>query len=350
MRFWAGSSRGFRALKTWFTLKVYGLHALGETITRTCELARYLEQRVAATEELELLAPMQLNIVCFRYRCPDPDRANARIVVELQESGVAAPSTTRINGDLAIRAAITNHRTSRADIDALIDADPRIGTRNRAGTAPNWRRLILTSWAPALQRKEALREVEARFASDPESVDLRFERACLLAELGQNEHAKQAYLDVLARCPSHVGALNNLGTLLYMTGYRTAARSAYTEAIARHPDQPMAHVNLGNLFLEAGDLAQAREHYEAALVDRLQVCRGASGSWEICWLSWGTRKRPRSISVWASGSPRHRAALSRRSRAHRSPAPGLRPPGRCADPPFAGRQDLPDLCGFAERL
>src|SRR5208337_2654228 len=36
-------SRGFRALKTWFTLKVYGLHALGETIARTCELARYLE-------------------------------------------------------------------------------------------------------------------------------------------------------------------------------------------------------------------------------------------------------------------------------------------------------------------
>ena len=126
-------SRGFRALKTWFTLKVYGLQALGQTIARTCELARYLEQRVADCEELELLAPVPLNIVCFRYRCPDADRVNARIVVELQESGVAAPSTTRINGDLAIRAAITNHRTSRADIDALVDATLAIGRALTAG-------------------------------------------------------------------------------------------------------------------------------------------------------------------------------------------------------------------------
>jgi aromatic-L-amino-acid/L-tryptophan decarboxylase len=120
-------SRGFRALKTWFTLKVYGLHALGETIGRTCELARYLEQRVAETEELELLVPVQLNIVCFRYRCPDADRVNGRIVVELQESGVAAPSTTTLNGTLAIRVAIANHRTRRQDIDALVDATLAIG-------------------------------------------------------------------------------------------------------------------------------------------------------------------------------------------------------------------------------
>ncbi len=120
-------SRGFRALKTWFTLKVYGLQALGRTIARTCELARYLERRVAATEELELLAPVSLNIVCFRFRCPDADRVNARIVVELQESGVCAPSTTRIDGELAIRAAITNHRTSAANIAALVDATLSIG-------------------------------------------------------------------------------------------------------------------------------------------------------------------------------------------------------------------------------
>jgi glutamate/tyrosine decarboxylase-like PLP-dependent enzyme len=115
-------SRGFRALKTWFTLKVHGLEALGHTIAHTCELARYLEQRVRESEELELLAPVSLNIACFRYRCSQPDLVNARIVVDLQESGVAAPSTTRINGDLAIRAAITNHRTVRADIDALVSA------------------------------------------------------------------------------------------------------------------------------------------------------------------------------------------------------------------------------------
>jgi aromatic-L-amino-acid decarboxylase len=120
-------SRGFRALKTWFTLKVHGLHALGESIARTCELARHLERRVNDSAELELLAPVQLNIVCFRYRCSDADRTNARIVAELQESGVAAPSTTRINGALAIRAAITNHRTNFSDIDALVDATLELG-------------------------------------------------------------------------------------------------------------------------------------------------------------------------------------------------------------------------------
>ena len=122
-------SRGFRALKTWFTLKVYGLEALGQSIARTCELARYLEQRVAESSELELLAPVSLNIVCFRYRSADADRINARIAVELQESGLAAPSTTRINGELAIRAAITNHRTGRADIDALVEATLTIGRK-----------------------------------------------------------------------------------------------------------------------------------------------------------------------------------------------------------------------------
>jgi Flp pilus assembly protein TadD len=116
-----------------------------------------------------------------------------------------------------------------------------------------------------MQRKEALCEVEARLKLDPESIALRFERACLFHELGHNELAKHAYLDVLTCSPGHVGALNNLGTLLYLTGYRTAARSAYTEAIRQHPDQAMAHVNLGNLFLESGELAAAREHYEAAL-------------------------------------------------------------------------------------
>ena len=57
----------------------------------------------------------------------------SRIVIDLQESGISAPSTTRINGDLAIRAAITNHRTDRSDIDALVDAILAIGRALTAG-------------------------------------------------------------------------------------------------------------------------------------------------------------------------------------------------------------------------
>jgi aromatic-L-amino-acid decarboxylase len=90
-------------------------------IGRTCGLARYLESRIAETPELELLAPVELNIVCFRYRGEDSDRLNEQIVVALQDSGIAAPSTTRIGGRLAIRAAIVNHRTSCAEIDALVE-------------------------------------------------------------------------------------------------------------------------------------------------------------------------------------------------------------------------------------
>jgi glutamate/tyrosine decarboxylase-like PLP-dependent enzyme len=122
-------SRGFRALKTWFTLKAFGTDKLGAMIERTCRLARYLEARVSAEPRLELLAPAQLNIVCFRYRSEDADRVNGEIVIDIQESGVAAPSTTTLDGKLAIRAAIVNHRTDTIDLDALVAAVLEFGTR-----------------------------------------------------------------------------------------------------------------------------------------------------------------------------------------------------------------------------
>ena len=74
-------SRGFRALKTWFTFKVHGGAKIGRTISRTCVLARYLQSRIEAEPRLELLAPAALNIVCFRYRCADADRVNSRLII-----------------------------------------------------------------------------------------------------------------------------------------------------------------------------------------------------------------------------------------------------------------------------
>ena len=122
-------SRGFSALKTWFTLKTYGLEKLGAMITRTCTLAKYLEKRILAEPRLELLAPVQLNIVCFRYRAADANKVNGDIVIAIQESGIAAPSTTLLDGVLAIRAAIVNHRTDTCDIDALISAVLEFGAQ-----------------------------------------------------------------------------------------------------------------------------------------------------------------------------------------------------------------------------
>jgi glutamate/tyrosine decarboxylase-like PLP-dependent enzyme len=125
-------SRGFRALKTWFTLKTFGTAKLGAVISRCCALATYLEQRVRAEPCLELLAPVNLNIVCFRYRAHDANRVNGEIVINIQESGIAAPSTTMLDGQLAIRAAIVNHRTDVSDIDALVEAVLAFGARRAA--------------------------------------------------------------------------------------------------------------------------------------------------------------------------------------------------------------------------
>jgi aromatic-L-amino-acid decarboxylase len=128
-------SRGFRALKTWFTLKTYGTEKLGAIITRTCALAGYLEARILAEPRLELLAPVQLNIVCFRYRAADANQVNGDIVIDIQESGIAVPSTTVLDGRLAIRAAIVNHRTDTCDIDALIAAVLEFGSQRSTSGA-----------------------------------------------------------------------------------------------------------------------------------------------------------------------------------------------------------------------
>ena len=255
-------SRGFRALKTWFTLKVYGTKALGSVISHTCALARYLESRIAGTPELELLAPVELNVVCFRYRAEDAQRINPGIVIELQESGAVAPSTTILDGRLAIRVAIVNHRTGTREIDILVEKSVALGRAMEASAA--------RSRAPQPQagednRESALRDLEGRIASNPDAVSLRFDRACLFAALGRTLEARNAYLDVLGREPSHRLALNNLGTLLYDTGYRTAARTAYAEAVARHPDDPMSRVNLANVLYQSGEFLAARPHYEMAL-------------------------------------------------------------------------------------
>ncbi|MCP3477223.1 aspartate aminotransferase family protein [Bradyrhizobium sp. CCGUVB1N3] len=120
-------SRSFRALKTWFTLKTFGTDRLGMMIAHTCALARYLETRVLAEPRLELLAPVNLNIVCFRYRADD--EVNREIVADVQVSGIAAPSSTTLDGKFAIRAAIVNHRTDVTDIDALVAAVLDFGAR-----------------------------------------------------------------------------------------------------------------------------------------------------------------------------------------------------------------------------
>jgi glutamate/tyrosine decarboxylase-like PLP-dependent enzyme/glutathione synthase/RimK-type ligase-like ATP-grasp enzyme len=269
-------SRGFRALKTWFTLKTYGTRALGSVISQTCELARYLEQRIAKSWEVEILAPVELNIVCFRYRADDSDRVNAEIVADLQESGVAAPSTTIINGKLAIRAAIVNHRTTREDIDRLLEHVVALGRKSRGKSSDN---TATDASTPRAKWERNLAEVEQELESNPGSIDLRIRRGFLLSELGRLVDARNDYIQVLQREPHHLVALNNLGSVLMATGHRSAARIAYKEATVRHPDDPISRVNLGNFLVEEAERLtvhgkdqdalqakqEAREHFEHAL-------------------------------------------------------------------------------------
>ncbi len=125
-------SRGFRALKVWAQVAEHGEAALGAVVDANHALVQRLADTVDATPELERLAPASLNICCLRYVAQGwddaaLDRLNGAIVGELQCSGVAAPSTTRIHGRLAIRVNITNHRTRAADIDALVAHVLRLG-------------------------------------------------------------------------------------------------------------------------------------------------------------------------------------------------------------------------------
>ena len=125
-------SRGFKALKVWMLLKEHGLHKYAELVRQNILQARYLGSLIEETEGLELLADIPLNIVCYRYNPGQLDndqlnRLNKEILMRLQEEGIAAPSYTLLGGRYAIRVAITNHRSRRADFDLLVEASRRIG-------------------------------------------------------------------------------------------------------------------------------------------------------------------------------------------------------------------------------
>jgi glutamate/tyrosine decarboxylase-like PLP-dependent enzyme len=125
-------TRGFRALKVWMAFKVHGVDKLGRLARQNVEQARYLAELVERSPSLELLAPVALNVVCFRYSAPglderQTDALNEEVVIRLQEGGIAVPSGTRVRGRYAIRCAITNHRSRWEDFELLVQAVQRIG-------------------------------------------------------------------------------------------------------------------------------------------------------------------------------------------------------------------------------
>lgn len=125
-------SRGFRALKVWMAFKEQGAAKFGRLIAQDIAHARYLAARIETLPELELIAPVDLNIVCFRHVAADEAAAralNTEIMLRLQERGLAVPSDTTVQGKHGLRCAFNNHRTRRDDIDGFLEDVLRISAQ-----------------------------------------------------------------------------------------------------------------------------------------------------------------------------------------------------------------------------
>jgi len=125
-------SRQFRALKVWMSIKEHGLDRFGRMMTRNVKQAHYLGQLIEKEQDMELLAPIGLNIVCFRFNPGKLDdetlnELNKEILIQLQEQGICAPSYTTLHGRYCLRAAIANHRSVQEDFDVLVEEVVRIG-------------------------------------------------------------------------------------------------------------------------------------------------------------------------------------------------------------------------------
>lgn len=137
----------------------------------------------------------------------------------------------------------------------------------------------MINWHPRVLREIALEKMNAMLVASPEAIEIRFNRACLLAELGRLEEAKAAFLEVLERDPTHFGALNDFGNMLYGMGFKTAARTLYMEAVKLHPKNPVGYVNLANALADNNDPQQAMRHFETALLldpENVEANRGMS--------------------------------------------------------------------------
>jgi aromatic-L-amino-acid decarboxylase len=132
-------SRRFRALKIWLTLRYYGVRRIANAISEDCAVAVYLGEQVEAATDFELLTAPELSICCFRYVPPslvaklrragedraaleaELDQLNTNIMNAVQRGGRAYLSSATLGGKFALRACITNFRTTRADIDQTLE-------------------------------------------------------------------------------------------------------------------------------------------------------------------------------------------------------------------------------------
>jgi aromatic-L-amino-acid decarboxylase len=126
-------SRRFRALKVWLCLKEHGARRFEQQIRQNISQAHYLAKRIQARDQLELMAPVSLNVVCFRYVSPHlgseaTNALNIDLLNRLQRGGLVFASSTVLQGQNVLRVAITNHRSQQADFDLLVREVIRLGS------------------------------------------------------------------------------------------------------------------------------------------------------------------------------------------------------------------------------
>jgi glutamate/tyrosine decarboxylase-like PLP-dependent enzyme len=125
-------SRQFRALKVWMSINEHGLDRFGRMIARNVEQAHYFGTLVEKESTLELMAPIGLDIVCFRFNpgelgMQELNALNKEILMQLHEKGIAVPSYTSLNNQYCLRIAISNHRSTFEDFDLLAREVVKLG-------------------------------------------------------------------------------------------------------------------------------------------------------------------------------------------------------------------------------
>jgi glutamate/tyrosine decarboxylase-like PLP-dependent enzyme len=118
-------SRRARALAVWATLSAYGRSGYAAMVERHVRLARRLAEQVDAEPNLERLADVPLNVVCFRYRPSglseeELDELNRRLGQAVLDDGRVYFGTTVYGGKVAFRPAIVNWRTRPEDVDLIV--------------------------------------------------------------------------------------------------------------------------------------------------------------------------------------------------------------------------------------
>jgi aromatic-L-amino-acid/L-tryptophan decarboxylase len=120
-------SRGSRALKVWLSVSFFGAAAFREAIDRSLDVALAAERHIADSDELELLSPASLGVVCFRRRGAEGEdeettaRRNKALIDAFERSGDGLVSSTRLNGRFAIRLCVMNHTSAEEDALKVLD-------------------------------------------------------------------------------------------------------------------------------------------------------------------------------------------------------------------------------------